>query len=68
MLHSGRLNERAENRVRRLRYLRPIVHTPLRMPLHCQHKMSGSSSFQSLDDSVFSGARHYAQAFARSVR
>ena len=45
-----------------------IVHTPLRMPLHRQHKMSRSSPFQRFDDSVFRATRHHAQPIARRIR
>ena len=67
-LRPCRLNERAENRVRGLSYLRPIVHTPLRMPLHGQHEMFGSGSFQGFDDSIFRGTSHHSQPFAYRVR
>ena len=59
LLRSRRFNERAKNRLRGLRQLRPIVHTSLRMPLHRQHKMLGGGSFQSFDDSIVGGTRHH---------
>src|ERR1700674_2699959 len=68
VLRSRRLNESAEDRLCRLGQLRRIVYTPLRMPLHRQHKMFGGGSFESFDDSVFGGTRHHAQTIAYSVR